>query len=184
MNAHRLGIRQFLYIVPLAIFVAIAVYLAIGLTRDPARIPSALIDRPIPELALPPLPGIDRPGFEPGQIRGHVALVNVFASWCVPCKVEHPVLMRLSREGRLAVYGINYRDWHEDAANWLNGLGNPYLAIGYDESGRGGIEWGVYGVPETFVIDRTGRIRYKQVGPITPDVLDETLMPLIRMLEK
>ena len=184
MNPEPLASRRLLYIVPFALFVAIAAYLAIGLTRDPARIPSALIDRPIPEIALPPLPGVDVPGFEPGQIRGKVALVNVFASWCVPCKVEHPVLMRLSREGRLAVYGINYRDWHEDAASWLKNLGNPYLAIGYDESGRGGIEWGVYGVPETFVIDRTGRIRYKQVGPITPDVLEGTLMPLIRSLEK
>src|SRR5262249_39721989 len=106
------------------------------------------------------------------------------ASWCVPCRAEHPILLRLKREGRVAIYGINYKDKAADAGKWLGELGNPYTAIGYDEAGRVGIDFGVYGVPETFVVDRDGRIRYKHVGPITTQALDQTLLPLIAQLER
>jgi cytochrome c biogenesis protein CcmG/thiol:disulfide interchange protein DsbE len=176
--------RRALFLLPLVAFIAVAAWFAIGLTRDPSKIPSALLDRPMPEFTLPPLQGANVPELSADAVRGHVALVNVFASWCVPCKAEHPVLMRLARDKRLPIYGINYKDWWEDSLNWLKELGNPYTAIGYDDQGRVGIEWGVYGVPETFVVDRDGRIRYKHIGPITPQVLAETLLPLIERLEK
>jgi cytochrome c biogenesis protein CcmG/thiol:disulfide interchange protein DsbE len=175
--------RRLLYILPLIAFAAVAAWFAVGLTRDPGIVPSALIDRPIPDFALPPLDE-DRPALSDATIKGRVALVNVFASWCVPCKVEHPILMRLAEEKRVPIYGINYKDRGADARKWLGELGNPYAAIGHDESGRVGIDWGVYGVPETFVIDRDGRIRFKHVGPITPQVLRETILPLIAKLEK
>ena len=112
-----------------------------------------------------------------------VKLVNFFASWCGPCRAEHPILMDLAAEG-VPVIGINYKDKSADAARWLKELGNPYAAIGHDEPGRVGIEWGVYGVPETFVVDRDGRIRFKQVGPITPAVLRDTILPMIARLEQ
>ena len=174
--------RRLLYLIPLAAFVAVAIWFAFGLTRDPSKVPSALLDRPIPEFALPAVPGISAPGLAAETIRGKVAMVNVFASWCVPCKVEHPILMRLAAEKRVPIYGINWKDKGADAARWLGELGNPYAAIGHDESGRVGIEWGVYGAPETFIIDREGRVRYKYVGPITPAVLQETILPLIAEL--
>jgi cytochrome c biogenesis protein CcmG/thiol:disulfide interchange protein DsbE len=176
--------RRLVYILPVAVFTAVAAWFAIGLTREPSKVPSALIDRPIPDFALPALAGIGVPALADETIKGKVALVNVFASWCVPCKIEHPILMRLAAEKRVAIYGINYKDKSEDASRWLRELGNPYAAIGHDEPGRVGIEWGVYGVPETFVVDREGRIRFKQVGPITPAVLQETILPLIARLEK
>jgi cytochrome c biogenesis protein CcmG/thiol:disulfide interchange protein DsbE len=176
--------RRLLYLVPLVAFVAVAVWFAFGLTRDPSKVPSALLDRPIPDFTLPALAGANVPGLGAETIRGKVALVNVFASWCVPCKAEHPILMRLAAEKRVPIYGINYKDRGEDATRWLKELGNPYAAIGHDEAGRVGIDWGVYGVPETFVIDREGRIRFKQVGPITPALLQETILPLIAKLEK
>lgn len=176
--------RRLIFILPLLAFAAVAAWFAVGLTRDPSKVPSALIDRPMPDFELPALRNAGVPGLSDETIRGKVALVNVFASWCVPCKLEHPILMRLAEEKRVPVYGINYKDWWEDARNWLGNLGNPYAAIGYDESGRIGIEWGVYGVPETFVVDREGRIRYKQVGPITPQVLNDVILPLIARLEE
>lgn len=171
--------RRLLYLLPLAAFTAIALWFAIGLTRDPSRVPSALLDRPVPEFALPALAGAGVAALSSGDLRSKVALVNVFASWCVPCRVEHPILMRLARESGLTLYGISYKDKAEDSARFLRELGNPYAAIGHDESGRVGIEWGVYGVPETFVIDRTGHIRHKHVGPISPKDLQETILPLI-----
>lgn len=176
--------RRLLYLLPLAAFAAIAIWFAIGLTRDPARVPSALLDRPAPEFTLPALAGAGVAGLSASDLRGKVALVNVFASWCVPCRVEHPILMRLGRENGLALYGISYKDKAEDSARFLRELGNPYAAIGHDEIGRVGIEWGVYGVPETFVIDRSGRIRHKHVGPISARDLQETILPLIAGLSR
>ncbi|MBM3538270.1 MAG: DsbE family thiol:disulfide interchange protein [Alphaproteobacteria bacterium] len=176
--------RRLLYLLPLAAFTAIALWFAIGLTRDPSRVPSALLDRPVPEFALPALAGAGVAALSSGDLRSKVALVNVFASWCVPCRVEHPILMRLARESGLTLYGISYKDKAEDSARFLRELGNPYAAIGHDESGRVGIEWGVYGVPETFVIDRTGHIRHKHVGPISPKDLQETILPLIASLSR
>ncbi len=174
--------RKLVYLLPLAAFAAIALWFAVGLTRDPSRIPSALLDRPAPEFALPALAGTDTPPLDSSLLRGKVALVNVFASWCVPCRAEHPILMRLARDGAATVYGISYKDSAAASSRFLAELGNPYAAIGHDESGRVGIEWGVYGVPETFVIDRDGRIRHKHVGPITTKDLQDTLLPLITAL--
>lgn len=176
--------RRLLFLLPLAAFVIVAGWFAYGLTRDPSRLPSALLDRPVPDFQLAALPGADRPGFQAAELRGKVALVNVFASWCVPCRAEHPILMRLAREPGIAIYGISYKDKAEDSVKFLRELGNPYAAIGHDESGRVGIEWGVYGVPETFIVDRDGRIRHKQVGPITAKDLNETILPLLAELKK
>jgi cytochrome c biogenesis protein CcmG/thiol:disulfide interchange protein DsbE len=176
--------RRLIYFAPLVAFALVAIWFAIGLTRDPSVIPSALIDHPMPDFDLPAVKDAGVPGLSDETIRGKVALVNVFASWCAPCKVEHPILMRLAREKRIAIYGINYKDWWEDARGWLGQLGNPYSAIGYDESGRVALDWGVYGVPETFLIDKQGRIRFKHVGQLTPDILNNTLLPLIGQLEK
>jgi cytochrome c biogenesis protein CcmG, thiol:disulfide interchange protein DsbE len=176
--------RRLVYILPLLAFAAVAAWFAVGLTREPSKVPSALIDRPIPDFALPALAGAGVPELADETIKGKVALVNVFASWCIPCKVEHPILMRLASEKRVAIYGINWKDKGADAARWLKELGNPYTAIGHDEPGRVGIEWGVYGAPETFVVDREGRIRYKHVGAITPQVLNSEILPLIAKLEK
>lgn len=176
--------RRLLYLLPLGAFVAIAIWFAIGLTRDPSRIPSALLDRPVPEFTLPALDGTGVAGLKAADLQGKVALVNVFASWCVPCRVEHPILMRLGGDAGVALYGISYKDKAEDSTRFLRELGNPYAAIGHDESGRVGIEWGVYGVPETFLIDRSGRIRHKHVGPISPKDLQETLLPLIAELKR
>jgi cytochrome c biogenesis protein CcmG/thiol:disulfide interchange protein DsbE len=174
--------RRLLYLLPLAAFAAIAIWFAIGLTRDPSKLPSALLDRPAPEFTLPALDGSGVAGLKAGDLRGKVALVNVFASWCVPCRVEHPILMRLARESGIVLYGISYKDKAQDSARFLSELGNPYAAIGHDENGRVGIEWGVYGVPETFVVDREGRIRHKHVGPLSPKDLQDTILPLIAEL--
>jgi cytochrome c biogenesis protein CcmG/thiol:disulfide interchange protein DsbE len=176
-------LRRLLFVLPAVIFVGVGIGLAVGLTRDPSTLPSALIDHPVPEFALPPLPGRNGPGFSSGDLKGGVSLVNVFASWCVPCRVEHPLLRALAREG-VAIYGINYKDPAENAAGWLAELGDPYRAVGVDRDGRVAIDWGVYGVPETFVIDREGRIRYRFVGPMQPRDLDQTLRPLLGQLER
>jgi cytochrome c biogenesis protein CcmG/thiol:disulfide interchange protein DsbE len=176
--------RRLLYILPLLAFAAVAAWFAVGLTRDPNKIPSALIDQPMPDFNLPALAAIGVPGLATSDIRGHVALVNVFASWCVPCRSEQPILLRLARENGVTLYGIDYKDHDADGAAFLKEFGNPYQAIGVDASGRVGIDWGVYGVPETFVIDRQGRIRHKEIGPITPDALKTTILPLVAQLSK
>jgi cytochrome c biogenesis protein CcmG/thiol:disulfide interchange protein DsbE len=175
--------RRLLFLLPVVLFIAIGVGLAVGLTRDPSTLPSALIDRPVPEFSLPPLEGGDDGGLSSADLKGEVALVNVFASWCVPCRVEHPVLMALAERG-VPVFGINYKDAPDDAADWLAELGNPYRRIGSDRNGRVGIEWGVYGVPETFVIDAEGRIRHRFVGPLQPRDVDQVLAPMLAELRQ
>jgi cytochrome c biogenesis protein CcmG, thiol:disulfide interchange protein DsbE len=176
--------KRALFFLPLALFLGLAGYFAWGLTRDPSKIPSALIDRPIPEFALPALAGSGKPALASAAIKGEVALVNVFASWCLPCKVEHPIFMRLARERVVTIHGISYKDKAEDSRAWLAELGNPYAAIGWDFDGRVSIDWGVYGVPETFVVDRAGTIRFKHVGPITPEILNRDILPLIERLKR
>lgn len=176
-----------LYLLPAAAFVIIAGVFLWGLDpeRDPREIPSVLIDRPIPEFMLPALEGMDVRGFATANLQtGQVVLVNVFASWCVPCRAEHPYLMRLARDRVVPIYGINYKDKRADALAWLQELGSPYIAIGADESGRVAIDWGIYGVPETFVVDQNGVIRYRQVGPVFPKVLDDEILPLISALRE
>ena len=174
---------RLLFVLPLLLFGAIAAYFAVGLTKDPRLLPTALKDKPAPEFALPALYP-KKPGLAKTDLGGEVKLVNVFASWCVPCKVEHPVLMRYAERNITPLYGINYKDRKTDAVAWLKQLGDPYQRIGQDLSGRVGIEWGVYGVPETYVVDREGRIRYRHVGPVLPKDLEETLLPLIEELKK
>jgi len=176
--------RRILYLLPLIAFIAVAAWFAAGLTRDPSRIPSALIDRPMPEFSLPPVADAGVPGLSAAEIRGQVALVNVFASWCVPCRAENPILMRLAHQPGVKLYGIAYKDKPADNLKFLQEFGNPYAAVGDDASGRTGIDFGVYGVPETFVIDRDGRIRHKEVGALTPKSLNETILPLIAQLSK
>ena len=177
-----MNFRHVLYLLPLLVFLAMSVYFAIGLSKDPSKLPSALIDKPVPEFELPPLLE-DLPGMATADFGGEVVMVNVFASWCVPCRIEHPLITRLADEGILPVYGLNYKDEKADARRWLKELGNSYTRIGWDLSGRVGIDWGVYGVPETYIIGKQGRIRYKYVGPIMRDTLNETLIPIIQELQ-
>ena len=181
---------RLIYILPPVIFAAVALALAVGLTLRPDIVPSALIDKPVPTFTLPGLGagdtdvGIDSRGFSSADLKGRVTLVNVFASWCIPCKAEHPLLMRLADKERLVIFGLNYKDKPADARAWISALGNPYRRIGVDRKGRVAIDWGVYGVPETFVIDRNGRIRYKHVGPLMARDVDEVILPIIRKLRQ
>lgn len=172
-----------MYLLPAALFALLAVGFYGGLATDTTVLPSPLIDKPAPNFALPPLAGGGDTGFSAADLTGKVSLVNVFASWCVPCRAEHPVLNALAKSKRVAIYGINYKDKPEAARAWIAELGNPYVRIGADD-GRVGIDWGVYGVPETFVVDREARIRYKHVGPLTQDDLEQKILPLIASLEK
>jgi cytochrome c biogenesis protein CcmG/thiol:disulfide interchange protein DsbE len=172
-------VRRLLYLIPVIVFAAVGIGLAVGLTRDPGTLPSALLDRPVPAFELPALEGGD--GLSSADLKGRVSLVNVFASWCVPCRVEHPVLMRLAEEG-VPIFGINYKDPPDQAQAWLAELGDPFEKIGADHNGRVGIEWGVYGVPETFVVDAEGRIRHRHVGPIQARDLERTLLPILAEL--
>ena len=147
---------------------------------DPARIPSALIGRPAPQTMLPPLEGLTAngaqvPGLDPAAFKGQVSVVNVWASWCVPCHDEAPLLVNLAQDKRIRVIGINYKDSPDNARRFLGRYGNPFAAVGTDANGRASIEWGVYGVPETFVIGRDGAIAYKLIGPITPENIDRVL---------
>jgi len=176
---------RLLYLLPLSVFLVLAVYFAIGLTKDPNILPSALINKPVPEFSLPPIEGGPGKGFSSADLKGNgVSVVNVFASWCVPCRAEHAYITRLAEMKIAAVYGFNFKDRPEAALAWLDELGNPYAAIGADTEGQVAIDFGVYGIPETFVIDRGGRIRFKHVGAITPDLLKDQIVPLIRKLSK
>lgn len=173
--------QSLLFVAPIATFLLVVLALAWGMTRDPSVVPSPLIGRSAPEFTLPPVQGRSL-GLSSGDLQGEVSLVNVFASWCTACRLEHPVFMRLNEEGIVPIHGINYKDRPEDAAKWLNELGDPYTRTGADLDGRVSIEWGVYGVPETFVVDPDGRIVFKQVGPVTPEIYRETIAPLLEEL--
>lgn len=174
--------RRVLFVVPLLVFAALVAVFAIGLTLDPREVPSPLIGKPVPQFALEPVKGRTL-GLSTRDLQGEVSLVNVFASWCVACREEHPLFMQLKNEkGFVPIHGLNYKDRPDDAARWLDTLGDPYTRTGADLDGRVAIDWGVYGVPETFVIDRQGRIAYKHIGPVTPEVLATKLRPLIARL--
>jgi len=167
-------------LVPLIAF-ALMVLFGWGLFRAGDDLPSVLLGKPVPDFALPPVLGREE-GLSTQDLIGHVSLVNVFASWCVPCRAEHPLFMELSTTGEVPLYGINYKDPPDQARAWLDDLGDPYARIGADINGRAGIEWGVYGVPETYVI-ADGTIAYRHVGPITRAILQDTLLPIVRDLK-
>jgi cytochrome c biogenesis protein CcmG, thiol:disulfide interchange protein DsbE len=169
---------------PLAVFCALAAIFALALrSGDPSRLPSALIGKPAPQMALAALPDLVEgsrpvPGFTSDELKGHASVVNFWASWCEPCEQEHPLLLALKARGVL-IYGVNYKDQASVAHRFLERHGNPFAAVGVDASGRAAIEWGVYGMPETFVVDAKGLILYKHVGPITAQALETKLMPAI-----
>ncbi len=174
--------RRALVFIPLAIFLALATVFFSRIGGDHAVVPSALIGKPAPMLGLPALEGANTPALDAAAYKGQVTVVNVWASWCAPCRVEHPFLMRLAKDTRLRVAGINYKDQPANALKFLSQLGNPYGAIGVDTAGRAAIEWGVYGVPETFVVGRNGTIRFKQVGPITAENFPRLIAEIERAL--
>ncbi|MCB1534254.1 MAG: DsbE family thiol:disulfide interchange protein [Rhodoblastus sp.] len=173
--------RMWVALVPLAAFAAIAALFFFRLgAGDPSKLPSALIGKPAPDIALPALeslagPNGAVPGIDPAAFKGAVTIVNVWASWCVPCHEEAPLFMKVAQDNRIRVVGVNYKDQPEKALNFLKRYGNPFAAVGVDANGRAGIEWGVYGVPETFIVGRDGMIAYKLVGPLTPDNIDTVL---------
>jgi len=182
-ETHASRRNRFVLLLPLILFLALAALFLIRLgSGDPSRIPSALIGRPVPTTSLAPVPGLQRngkplPGLDPAEFQGRVSLVNVWASWCVPCHDEVPFLQQVAEDPRIRLVGINYKDQPDNARRFLNRYGNPFAASGADENGRAAIEWGVYGVPETFVVGRDGRIAYKLVGPITAENFERVLLP-------
>ena len=177
----KVGRHRLVVLIPLALFLGLAALFVIRLyAGDPSQIPSALIGHPAPQTALPPVAGLVRdgtpvPGLDPTAFRGAVSVLNVWASWCVPCHDEAPLLVRLAQDKRIRVVGINYKDQADNARRFLGRYGDPFVANGADENGRAAIEWGVYGVPETFVVGRDAHIAYKLIGPITPENLEAVL---------
>ena len=171
------------YLLPLGVFLALVALLAVGLTRNPGLLPSPLIGKPTPDFTLPTLARPDRK-LTRADLLGKVTLLNVWASWCVSCRDEHPVLMDISRSSGIALYGLDYKDTREAALRWLSERGNPYVLTLFDADGRVGINFGVYGVPETFVLDRNGVIAYKHVGPITPESWRDKILPVVQKLKR
>ncbi|MEM9616543.1 MAG: DsbE family thiol:disulfide interchange protein [Pseudomonadota bacterium] len=173
--------NRLVFILPLTAFVALLAYFAIGLQRDPSAIPSVLIDKPAPQFDLPAIDGRET-GLSTVDLKGEVSLVNFFGSWCVSCRIEHPLLMQLSQAGEIPIYGIDWKDPPGAGTAWLERHGDPYTKIGDDADGRVAIDFGITGAPETFIIDRNARIRYKYAGPITPQIWEEDLAPIIQQL--
>lgn len=171
------------YAWPLGIFITLVIFLGLGLKLKPSEVPSPLIGKPAPIFSLPNLQTPEKV-FASKDLLGKVWLLNVWASWCVACSVEHPLLVEWAREGAVPIYGLDYKDNREDGLTWLRDRGNPYTAVASDADGRVGIDFGVYGVPETFVIDRQGVIRYKQIGPLTAEAWANKILPLVRELQK
>jgi cytochrome c biogenesis protein CcmG/thiol:disulfide interchange protein DsbE len=169
--------------IPLGIFLVIGAFLFVGLWRNPREVPSPLIDKPAPSFSLAQL---HEPGrvFSLADMKGQVWLLNVWASWCVACRTEHPLLVELGKARLVPIIGLNYKDKPDEAKAWLAQLGNPYALSVMDRDGNVGIDFGVYGVPETFVIDKTGTIRFKQIGPVTVEDLEKTILPLVRKLQQ
>jgi cytochrome c biogenesis protein CcmG/thiol:disulfide interchange protein DsbE len=172
--------RRLIFIAPVLVFVGLVVYFATPLLRgtDPSLIPSPLIDKPVPSFDLPPLPGYQK-GLNSADLKGQVQIVNIFASWCIPCRAEAPALMAL-KQMNIPIRGINQKDRPADALEYLKELGDPYVSIGMDIDRK--IDWGAYGAPETFIVDAEGRIRYKQAAPITQEDIDDTILPLLKKL--
>ena len=175
-------IRTWKWTLPLAIFVAIVGFLYVGLARDPREVPSPLINKPAPAFNLVRLHQPDKM-LSTSDMRGKVWLLNVWASWCESCRIEHPLLVQLAQSNVVPIIGLNYKDKVDLGKQWLTDRGDPYSVSVVDADGRVGIDWGVYGVPETFVVDKNGVIRYKQIGPVTAEALEETILPLVRELQ-
>jgi cytochrome c biogenesis protein CcmG, thiol:disulfide interchange protein DsbE len=169
------------YLIPLGIFFVLVLFLGVGLTLNPREVPSPFIGRQAPSFKLPQLQEAEK-SLSPQDMQGKVWLLNVWASWCVACREEHPLLVELSKTNVVPILGLNYKDQRTDALGWLQRFGNPYTISIADVNGMVGIDYGVYGVPETFVIDKTGVIRYKQIGPVTREALDTKILPLIKAL--
>jgi cytochrome c biogenesis protein CcmG/thiol:disulfide interchange protein DsbE len=174
--------RALRYLIPLAVFLVLAAFFAAGLLHDPREVPSPFIGKPAPDFRLARLHDAGKT-FGPADMRGKVWLLNVWASWCVTCRVEHPLLVRMAKERSVPIVGLDYKDKRDDGLQWLERRGDPYDLSVCDDDGKVGIDYGVYGVPETFVIDREGVIRYKQIGAITPEALEKTILPLVRKLQ-
>ncbi|MBB4052443.1 cytochrome c biogenesis protein CcmG/thiol:disulfide interchange protein DsbE [Devosia subaequoris] len=171
--------RYALFALPLILLLALVSVFAFSIDRDSSLVRSVLIDKPVPDFTLPAIEGLDVPGFDTASLRGDVSVVNVFASWCIPCRDEHPLLETLKAQTGVRLFGINHSDAPENARAFLAELGNPYDAVGADRDRRVSIDWGVYGVPETFVVDANGVITYKHVGPLTPAALETELLPAL-----
>ena len=171
------------FAIPLVLFILLVAFLAIGLRHDPHEVPSPLINKPAPAFQLAQLKDPAKK-FSAADMRGKVWLLNVWASWCVTCRDEHPLLIQYARSGAVPIYGLNYKDERENALSWLGELGDPYVLSVSDNDGRVGIDYGVYGAPETYLIDGNGIIRFKQIGPVTPDVWQKTILPLAQQLNK
>jgi cytochrome c biogenesis protein CcmG/thiol:disulfide interchange protein DsbE len=169
------------FAIPFVLFLALAGFFAVGLTKDPREVPSPLIDKPAPAFRIEQLHDAKKP-FAPEDMRGQVWLLNVWASWCVSCRVEHPLLVEMSKRNIVPIIGLNYKDQRDDGVKWLEKFGNPYQLSAWDIDGRVGIDYGVYGAPETFVIDKQGVIRYKHIGPVSPEALEKKILPLIKSL--
>lgn len=170
------------FLLPLGVFLILVGFLAVGLTLNPREVPSPLVGKPAPPFTLPQLHDQVKT-FSPSDLTGQVWLLNVWASWCSGCREEHPVLMRMAQAGAVPIYGMDYKDTRDEALTWLRRHGNPYPLTAVDEAGRIGIDYGVYGVPETYVIDKQGIIRYKQIGPLDDEVVAKTIMPLVKELQ-
>ncbi len=169
------------FLIPLAVFAVLVVFLGVGLTLNPREVPSPLINKPAPAFQLPQLHAPDKT-FAQKDMLGKVWMLNVWASWCVACREEHPHLVALARSGAVPIYGLNYKDERADGIAWLARFGDPYQLSAYDRDGRIGIDYGVYGVPETYVIDKAGVIRYKRIGIVTPEIVRDKILPLVKEL--
>jgi cytochrome c biogenesis protein CcmG/thiol:disulfide interchange protein DsbE len=176
-------VKSIRWSIPLAIFVVLLAFLWVGLGRDPREVPSPLIGKPAPQFKLTQLHAPDE-SLSTNDLKGKVWLLNVWASWCVSCRVEHPLLVQLADQKIVPVVGLDYKDQPADARAWLTQRGNPYMTSIVDLDGHVGIDYGVYGVPETFLIDKDGIIRYKQIGPITAEALQQKILPMVRELQK
>jgi cytochrome c biogenesis protein CcmG/thiol:disulfide interchange protein DsbE len=174
--------RYLRFLAPLAIFIVLAAFLYRGLSLDPKKVPSPLVGKPMPEFSLPRLKN-PAASISDTDLKGKVSILNIWATWCVSCRAEHEVLLLLAKSGKVDIYGLNYKDERAKAQQWLVQLGDPYVANAFDADGRAGIDWGVYGAPETFIMDRQGIIRHKHIGPLTIEILNEQILPLIEELQ-
>ncbi len=177
------GKSKWRFLLPLAAFLALAVLLGVGLGLNPREVPSPLVGKPAPHFELPQLHRADA-RFSQTDMRGKVWMLNVWASWCASCRDEHPVLVQLAKSGVMPIIGLNYKDKREDGIAWLARFGDPYALSAFDEKGKVGIDYGVYGVPETYVIDKAGVIRYKRIGIVTPQIVSQTILPLVSELNR